>query len=41
MKISKYKGLYTLEETKNGITKIIASSWERSDLEGIKAELEK
>ena len=39
MKISLYKGLYTLTETKNGITKTIASGWDKKELEQIKHDL--
>lgn len=41
MKISKYKGLYTLTETRNGKTATLGSSWNRKDLEQIKAEKER
>lgn len=36
MKISVYKGLYTLTQTKNGKTQTLGSSWNKKDLEQIK-----
>lgn len=38
MKIQKYKGLYTLTETKNGVLYILASAWDRAELEKIRTE---
>jgi hypothetical protein len=36
MKIIKYKGLYTLIENKKGVLRVLASSWDRAELERIK-----
>lgn len=37
-KISKYKGLYIMTETKNGKTSTLGSSWNKADLEEIKED---
>lgn len=40
MKISNYKGLYILTETKSGVSSTVAVAWDRAELEKIKAKLE-